>query len=191
MSKFHGAKAGYEAGKQFLKKVFGKKSKVSPTIKSVKPNLKKTVDQSKLDEYRRRYTALDKSDTKIKTGKEMMREGQKERKKLVDTGRAFQFRFGTSYHAVDPKESKKYADKIKKPKPQKKFKKGKELREKKMGGGMMGRRMGYSQGSSKGKIPTTPKEKSLAKLAPPRDRITFGDVVAGRTKGAKNGKTMS
>ena len=25
MSKFHGAKAGYEAGKQFLKKVFGKK----------------------------------------------------------------------------------------------------------------------------------------------------------------------
>jgi hypothetical protein len=57
------------------------------------------------------------------------------------------------------------------------------LREKKMGGGMMGRRMGYSQGSSKGKVPTTPKEKSLAKLAPPKDKITFGDVVAGRTKG--------
>tara|TARA_Y100001973_G_scaffold555_1_gene701 strand:- start:26 stop:481 length:456 start_codon:yes stop_codon:yes gene_type:complete len=52
-----------------------------------------------------------------------------------------------------------------------------------MGGGFMGKRMGYSQGSSKGKIPTTPKEKSLAKLAPPKDRITFGDVVAGRTKG--------
>ena len=68
--------------------------------------------------------------------------------------------------------------------------KGKDLRENKMGGGMMGRRMGYSEGS-KGKIPTTPKEKSLAKLAPPKDRITFGDVVAGRTKGAKNGKTMS
>jgi len=61
--------------------------------------------------------------------------------------------------------------------------KGKDLRENKMGGGMMGRRMGYSQGSSKGKVPTTPKEKSLAKLAPPRDKITFGDVVAGRTKG--------
>tara|TARA_R100000951_G_scaffold6357_2_gene6492 strand:+ start:335 stop:736 length:402 start_codon:yes stop_codon:yes gene_type:complete len=56
-------------------------------------------------------------------------------------------------------------------------------RENKMGGGMMGRRMGYSQGSSKGKVPTTPKEKSLAKLAPPKDKITFGDVVAGRTKG--------
>jgi hypothetical protein len=34
--------------------------------------------------------------------------------------------------------------------------KGKD-RIKKMGGGMMGRRMGYSQGSSKGKVPTTPK----------------------------------
>jgi len=65
------------------------------------------------------------------------------------------------------------------------FTKGKDLREKKMGGGMMGRRMGYSQGSSKGKVPTTPKEKSLAKLAPPKDRITFGDVVAGRTKGKR------
>jgi hypothetical protein len=63
--------------------------------------------------------------------------------------------------------------------------KGKDLREKKMGGGMMGRRMGYSEGSSKGKIPTTPKEKSLAKLAPPKDKITFGDVVAGRTKGKR------
>ena len=58
-------------------------------------------------------------------------------------------------------------------------------RENKMGGGMMGRRFGYSEGSSKGKIPTTPKEKSLAKLAPPKDRITFGDVVAGRTKGKR------
>ena len=64
-------------------------------------------------------------------------------------------------------------------------------RVKKMGGGMMGPRMGYMDGSKKGKVPTTSKEKLLAKLAPPKDRITFGDVVAGRTKGAKNGKTMS
>ena len=61
----------------------------------------------------------------------------------------------------------------------------------KMGGGMMGRRFEMKEGSKKGKVPTTTNEKSLAKLAPPRDRITFGDVVAGRTKGAKNGKTMS
>ena len=55
----------------------------------------------------------------------------------------------------------------------------------KMGGGMMSRRMGYQDGSKKGKVPTTPKEKSLAKLAPPKDRITFGDVIAGRTKGKR------
>ena len=62
-----------------------------------------------------------------------------------------------------------------------------KTRSRKMGGGMMGRRMGYSAGSKKGKVPTTSKEKSLAKLAPPKDRITFGDVVAGRTKGKNNG----
>ena len=53
-------------------------------------------------------------------------------------------------------------------------------RKKMMGGGMMGRRFGMDKG---GKVPTTPKEKSLAKLAPPKDKITFGDVIAGRTKG--------
>ena len=41
MSKFHGAKAGYEAGKQFLGKLFGKKQKTTGTevIKSVRPNV--------------------------------------------------------------------------------------------------------------------------------------------------------
>ena len=45
MSKFHGAKAGYEAGKQFLGKLFGKKQKTTGTevIKSfpIAKNLKK------------------------------------------------------------------------------------------------------------------------------------------------------
>jgi hypothetical protein len=63
-----------------------------------------------------------------------------------------------------------------------------KLREKKMGGGMMGRRFGMDKG---GKVPTTPKEKSLAKLAPPKDKITFGDVIAGRTKKAGGGPAMS
>ena len=152
-----------------IKKAIGK-GKVSPTIKSVKPNLKKTVAETKSDEYRKRYTALDKAEGKIKSGKQMMKEGQKERKKLIDTKRAFQFKHTKSTHAIKPGED-----------PNVKYKGN--VREQKMGGGMMGRRMGYSQGSKKGKIPTTPKEKSLAKLAPPRDRITFGDVVAGRTKG--------
>ena len=82
--------------------VFGK-GKVSPTIKSVKPNLTKSVKQTKTDEYRKRYTALDDSAAKIKKGKKLMQEGQKERKKMVDTKRAFQFK-GGSYHAIEPGE---------------------------------------------------------------------------------------
>ena len=154
-------------------KAIPRKKKVSPDIKSVKPtkDVKGSVKRTKSDEYVKRITTLDKADLKVKTGKQMMREGQKERKKMVDTGRAFQFKHSKSYHAIQPGD-----------KPEVKYKGN--VRKQKMGGGMMGRRMGYSQGS-KGKIPTTPKEKSLAKLAPPRDRITFGDVVTGRTKGKR------
>ena len=166
--------------KQFLgyiiKKAVGK-GKVSPTIKSVKPSptvMKKgaqaSVDKVKSDEYLKRIRQLDKAEGKIKSGKQMMKEGQKSRKKMIDTKRAFQFKHGKSTHPIKPGD-----------KPEVKYKGN--VREQKMGGGMMGRRMGYSQGSKKGKVPTTPKEKSLAKLAPPKDRITFGDVVAGRTKG--------
>ena len=91
-------------------KGFGKalrgKGKVSPTIKSVKPNLTKTVKETKKDEYRKRYTALDKAEGKVKEGRKMMREGQKERKRMVDTGRAFQFK-GGSRHAIEPGEDPK------------------------------------------------------------------------------------
>ena len=51
-----------------------------------------------------------------------------------------------------------------------------------------GGRVGFDKGGSTGKIPTTPKEKKLAALAPPKDRITYGDVVTGR-KGS--GRTMA
>ena len=101
--------------------------KVSPTIKSVKPNLKKTVEDTKSDEYLKRINLLDKAETKLKTGKEMIKEAQKERKNLVDTGRAFQFKNMKSYHPVKPGTKDKYKGNIKVPGPQKKFKKGKEL----------------------------------------------------------------
>ena len=93
------------------------KGKVSPTIKSVKPNLTKSVKQTKTDEYRKRYTALDDSAAKIKKGKKLMQEGQKERKKMVDTKRAFQFK-GGSYHAIKPgdKPEIKYKGLLKKEK---------------------------------------------------------------------------
>ena len=159
-----------QMGVQKLIQSTPRSQKVGPTIKSVKPNLKKTVKETKSDEYVKRIRELEGAEKKIKSGKQMIKEGQKSRKKMIDTKRAFQFKHGKSTHAIKPGD-----------KPEIKYKGN--VREQKMGGGMMGRRMGYSQGSKKGKIPTTPKEKSLAKLAPPRDRITFGDVVAGRTKG--------
>ena len=134
------------------KKLKGNKSKVGPTIKSVKPNLKKTVAQTKSDEYHKRIKSLDSAEKKIKTGREMMREGQKERKKMVDTGRAFQFQNIKSYHPMKPGDKDKYKANMKVAGPQKKFKTGKELeREKKMGGGMMGRRFGYKGGKLVGK----------------------------------------
>ena len=83
-----------------------RKKKVSPDIKSVNPNLEKTAKESRSDEYRKRYQALDKAEDKVKSGKQMMKEGQKERKNLVDTGKAFKFK-GGSRHAIEPGESPK------------------------------------------------------------------------------------
>ena len=87
----------------------------------------------------------------MKTGKKMMREGQKERKKLIDTGRAVQFKHTKTVSAINPGEKDRFKGLTKEEKP-KKFKTGKELaRENRMGGGMMGRRMGYSRGTPKPK----------------------------------------
>ena len=69
-------------------------------------------------------------------------------------------------------------------------KKKSKLRENKMGGGMMGRRMGYkagSNGSKKGKVPTTPKEKAFGMLSVKKSldnnkNITFTDKIAGAKK---------
>jgi hypothetical protein len=64
-----------------------RKGKVAPTIKSVKPtkDIAGSVKRVKQDEFRKRYTALDKAESKIREGRKMMREGQKERKRMVDT----------------------------------------------------------------------------------------------------------
>ena len=123
--------------------------KVSPDIKSVKPTklpVGKSVEKAKSDEFRKRYTALDKAEGKLKTGKQMMREGQKERKKLMDTGRAVQFKYTKSVHAVKPGDKDRFKG-LTTEKKSKKFKKGKELRENRMGGGMMGRRFGMRSGT--------------------------------------------
>ena len=117
------------------------------------------------------------------TGKKMMREAQKERKKLVDTGRAFQFKGSKDKtFAVRPGENpkKQYKGLIKEDKPTKKFKTGKELaREKKMGGGMMGRRFGMKSGTNPFKKETdvdkikktfAPKGKNLKPVDPKKQK---------------------
>ena len=179
-----------------IKKAMGK-GQVSPTIKSVKPNFKKTVKEIKGEGFTKNIKALDKAQGKLKTGKQMMREGQKERKKLVDTGRAFQFKNVKSYHAMGPGDKEKYGASMKVAGPQKKFKKGKELdREKKMGGGMMGRRFGMKMGTPKlksnvQKIKETfapkkklsPKQIKIAKLAGDPKRIDAQDLAKLRGRG--------
>ena len=180
---------GYIASK--IVKSMPRSKKVSPDIKSVKPTklpVGKSVEKAKSDEFRKRYTALDKAEGKLKTGKQMMREGQKERKKLIDTGRAVQFKHSKSVHAINPGTKDRFKG-LTTEKKSKKFKKGKELtRENRMGGGMMGRRMGYSQGSN-GKIKFDAKKSDLDKsgsLSPYEKRrgMAIAKAMAKRKKKA-------
>ena len=155
-------------------KALPRSKKVSPDIKSVTPtkDIKGSVDRVKTGEFRKRYKAVDKAEDKMKTGKKMMREGQKERKKLIDTGRAVQFKHTKTVTAINPGTKDRFKGLTIEEKP-KKFKKGKELdREKKMGGGMMGRRFGMRSGTpfkketdvDKIKKTFSPKGKNLKKI---------------------------
>jgi len=176
--------------KNIVSSAIGKKQKTTGTevINKVKPNVPKTKlekTKSKLAIAKQKTKAsqakLDNTIFRINQQKKRL-----EREKKMGGGMMGR-RMGLKLGSLKPgvlKTVKKIID-------ESKAKKQDKARVKKMGGGMMGRRFGMKEGSKKGKVPTTTKEKSLAKLAPPRDRITFGDVVAGRTKGAKNGKTMS
>jgi hypothetical protein len=167
----------------------GNKSKVSPTIKSVKPSptamkkgVKASVDKTKSDEYIKRIRLKDSAENKITTGKKLVKEGVKARENLVDTKRAFKFKGSSKAYPIDPKRNpeKEYQnlDLLSKNKPQKKFKKGKELdREKKMGGGMMGRRFGMKMGTPKPKTNIekiketfSPKGKNLKPVDPKKQK---------------------
>jgi hypothetical protein len=170
-----------------LRKAVGK-GKVSPTIKSVKPSptvMKKgaqaSVDKVKSDEYVKRIRELDKAEGKIKSGKQMIKEGQKSRKKMIDTKRAFQFKHGKSTHPIKPGED-----------PNVKYKGN--VREQKMGGGMMGRRFGMKKGSpfkketnvDKIKKTFAPKRKKKFPDLTGDGKVTFADILKGR--GVINGK---
>ena len=158
--------------------------KVSPTIKSIKPTKDSSgsVERVKRREYSKRADTVRASKDKMGTGKKMMREGQKELKKQIDTGKAFKFKHGTIRQKTfpikpgeNPKQKYKGLVEERNKASKKIFKKGKELREKKMGGGMMGRRMGMKKGSGK-KFPDLTGD----------GKVTFADILKGR--GVINGK---
>ena len=121
----------------------------------------------------------------VKPGKKMMREGQKELRKMIDTKKAFKFKFGTTKQKTFPikpgeNPKQKFKGLIEESKPTKKFKTGKELaREKKMGGGMMGRRFGMKSGTNPFKKETDvdkikktfgPKNKNLKPVDPKKQK---------------------
>jgi len=120
--------------KFFLGKLFSK-GKVSPTIKSVKPtkDISGSVKRVVRDVTSKRVNDVAKVKDKMKTGKQMMKEAQKERQRLVDTGRAFKFRSGKEIYSIRPGEKPKvkFKDTIAKDAgrtPTKKFKKGKDIK---------------------------------------------------------------
>jgi hypothetical protein len=173
--------------------------KVAPTIKSIKPtkDISGSVKRVTQNVTSRRIDDVNKVRNKMKTGKQMMKEAQQERKNLVDTGRAFKFRSGKEIYTITPGENPKvkFKDTIAKDAgrtPTKKFKKGKEL-EKKADGGRIGRRFGSPNPKKTNvqKIKETfgpkkklsPKQMKIAKLAGNPNKIDGADFKKLRGRG--------
>ena len=139
---------GYVAGK--IVQAIPKSQKVAPTITSIKPtkDIKGSVKRVYRTEESKRIDKTVASKEKMKTGKKMMREAQKELRKQIDTGKAFRFKqgkIGESTFATKPGENpkEKFKGLIEEDKPTKKFKTGKQLEaEKKAKGGRIGYRAG-------------------------------------------------
>ena len=180
-------------------KATAREKKVSPTIKSVKPtkDISGSVKRVTQKVTSKRIDDVNKVRNKMKTGKQMMREAQQERKNLVDTGRAFKFRSGKEIYTTIPGENPKVKFKSTIAKdagrtPAKKFKKGKEL-EKKADGGRIGRRFGSPNPKKTNieKIKETfspkknlsPKQMKIAKLAGNKNKIDAADFKKLRGRG--------
>ena len=166
---------------------WGKLVALRAVLKSVKPtkDIKGSVKRVYRQEESKRIDKTVASKEKMKTGKKMMREGQKELRRQIDTGTAFKFKGGKTGEktfAIKPGENvkQKFKGLTEESKPTKKFKTGKELaREKKMGGGMMGRRFGMKSGTNPFKKETdvdkikktfSPKGKKLKPVDPKKQK---------------------
>ena len=103
----------YYLGKLLTKaiKAIPRSKKVSPTIKSVPPtklSVKESLKKTKGDEYYKRILKLSEGRDKIEEGRKLMKEGQKIRKRMKDTGTAFQFKGSKGYHALQPGDVKRF-----------------------------------------------------------------------------------
>ena len=151
--------------------------KIYGTIKSVKPalgksKLKKAVDDVKLSSL--------KAKGKMKRSFQKMEEDiDPARIKLRQTTQKLIGEPVTKSGVSKGKDMKKFKTPSLNPKPINKATGG---RVGKMGGGMMGRRMGYSQG----KLAVTPREKQLAAQYGDKKRITRGDVITAAKKKSGN-----
>jgi hypothetical protein len=172
VNKYVGAgQAVIGVGKKVIKKVFGKKSKVSPDIKSVKPNLKKTVRETKSEAEFKNFEKVEKFRKQKEEGIKSARKAQTELQRAAETKRAT--KIGRQYFArsIPPRASDLNNPTVAKTK---KFKTGKQIEAEKrnksskdffetqvekrnkakkgfMGGGMAGRRFGYKGGKLVGK----------------------------------------
>ena len=128
-----------------------KKGKVSPTIKSVKPSVGQTKIQKELSNIKK--------------------EGRKSVGKIKKDHMKTMAPLDKAHSSLRQNIQRLKGEPVTKSG----LSKGKDLRDKnkKMGGGMIGRRMGYSQG----KLAVTPREKQLAAQYGDKKRITRGDVI--------------
>ena len=143
MSKFHGAKATYEAGRQFLGKLFGKKQKTTGTkvIKNVPIAKNLTTKRNIQDQV---VKSVDQGVKKADVP-QSVKESQKTKQ------------YASEMKRKKSKELKDYSYRLDK------------LRDKKMGGGMMGRRFGMKRGTPK---PKTNVQKIKEAFAP-KGKIKF------------------
>ena len=154
MSKFVGLGKGV---KYIIQKAIGKKS---PTITSVKPKVGSLTRRRKDQD-----DVIKSADKAIKKNKLTKEQGVAV-KKTIAPGLKKISKTQDDIDRLEKKLSAKGKEKLRK------------LREKKMGGGFMGRRMGYSEG----KLAVTPREKQLAAQYGDKKRITRGDVITAAKK---------
>ena len=167
-----------------LKKASGK-GKVSPTIKSVKPTTKlmsKSVETTKLDQTIKNIDKVNKLKRQkaegIRSARKASRDLQSgaETKKFTKIGKEY---YGRRVPADATDLKNPTVAKTKKFKTGKQLEAEKKAREKKMGGGMMGRRFGMKSGTNPFKKETdvdkikktfSPKGKNLKPVDPKKQK---------------------